>query len=49
MSPYAIYHSACFYLSCVSCAGVAAEKVGSDFIPVVAETFGVWKSFALKE
>ena len=27
----------------------AVEKVGSDFIPLVVETFGIWKSFALKQ
>jgi len=26
----------------------AVEKVGSDFIPLVVETFGVWTQFALK-
>ena len=26
----------------------AVEKVGSDFIPLVVETFGVWTPFALK-
>jgi len=26
----------------------AVEKVGSDFIPLVVETFGVWTRFALK-
>ena len=26
----------------------AVEKVGSDFIPLVVESFGVWTSFALK-
>ena len=26
----------------------AVEKVGSDFFPLVVETFGVWTSFALK-
>ena len=25
----------------------AVEKVGSDFVPLVIETFGVWTSFAL--
>jgi len=49
-----------FVSSSASCAGVAAaaaagekhlaavEKVGSDFIPLVVETFGVWTQFALK-
>ena len=26
----------------------AVEKVGSDFIPLVVETFGVWTLFTLK-
>ena len=26
----------------------AVEKVGSDFIPLVVKTFGVWTPFALK-
>ena len=26
----------------------AVEKAGSDFIPLVVETFGVWTPFALK-
>ena len=26
----------------------AVEKVGSDFIPLVVQTFGVWTPFALK-
>jgi len=27
----------------------AVEKVGSDFIPLVVELFGVWTPFALKQ
>jgi len=27
---------------------VAVEKVGSDFVPLVVETFGVWTQYALK-
>jgi len=27
----------------------AVEKVDSDFIPLVGETFGIWTPFALKQ
>jgi len=27
----------------------AVKKVGSEFIPLVVETFGVWTPFALKQ